>query len=452
MEENFNTLLIGWLNNELTITEENSLKQYKDFSFFKSIIDGITKLKVPGQQFEKDAYVEFKQKLHAPPSSRKSYDDLLLGLLTNDLNKEEQELLLQSEAYQEDQSILDGIAKLTVPGQQSEEDAYIDFKQKLHQTSDETQENYDPLIAKWLNNDLTTGEQNLWTQSKHHQLDTAIIDGLSKLSTPGQLTAEEAYLDFKQKLPSQTATQSKKPKVIRLPILRYVSYAASFALIMGLSLFFLGSTSVTTQVAQQQTVVLPDNSEVIVNASSELSYNKFLFGYTRKLQLDGEAFFEVEKGSTFEVATPNGTVQVLGTKFNVVSRDHFFETNCYEGKVNVSSATNDDIILTKGKGIQYTNKGKTELTLLNTHPTPTWTQGVSEFKSAPLQHVINQLESQYPVNIDVSEVQDDLFLLYTGSFPHDNLDNALENVFLTMGINYSSDDHAPTIIRLTKKQ
>jgi len=50
-------------------------------------------------------------------------------------------------------------------------------------------------------------------------------------------------------------------------------------------------------------------------------------------KLFGKAYFDVDKGKTFTVKTDLGTVQVLGTRFDVESRDSIFKVVCYEGSV-----------------------------------------------------------------------------------------------------------------------
>jgi len=63
---------------------------------------------------------------------------------------------------------------------------------------------------------------------------------------------------------------------------------------------------------------------VVLNSKSTISFNKTDWKNNRQLTLDGEAYFKVEKGSTFTVNTNNGSVTVLGTQFNVNSTRRFF--------------------------------------------------------------------------------------------------------------------------------
>lgn len=308
------------------------------------------------------------------------------------------------------------------------------------------EENYDKLLVKWASGELSPAEQKSFEYAEHYRGYQSIVDGVAKLKVPGQQTEDEAYFDFQQKLQN---SPTKTDPVVKLHVLRYIGYAASIVLILGIGAFFIGKTAIKTPIAQQKHVTLPDNSVVMLNASTTLTYNKYFFSFIQKLHLDGEAFFEVQKGSDFSVTTSNGNVNVLGTKFNIVSRDDFFETACFEGKVQVS-AGKDNVTLTSGKKVSFVGGIKKQEVSdeKGSSAKPTWTTGTSNFKSTPLLHVINQLESQFPITIVYKEVGDKLTMPYTGMFPHDDLNQALENVFLTMGITYAKDEEDSSLIIL----
>lgn len=68
---------------------------------------------------------------------------------------------------------------------------------------------------------------------------------------------------------------------------------------------------------QRAHIVLPDGSKVWVNAGSTLTYPS-IFGEERRVKLNGEAFFEVAKGTLpFIVSTGKVDIKALGTQFNV---------------------------------------------------------------------------------------------------------------------------------------
>ena len=91
----------------------------------------------------------------------------------------------------------------------------------------------------------------------------------------------------------------------------------------------------------KQTVILPDGSIAQLNGSSTLKYHPYWWNISRNISLEGEAFFEVAKGSKFSVESKNGTTSVLGTSFNIYARSNQYEVVCVTGKVWVENATGE---------------------------------------------------------------------------------------------------------------
>ncbi|WP_342327565.1 FecR domain-containing protein [Pedobacter sp. FW305-3-2-15-E-R2A2] len=91
----------------------------------------------------------------------------------------------------------------------------------------------------------------------------------------------------------------------------------------------------------QWQVILPDGSKVFLNASSSLKYPVSFATKERKVELKGEAYFEIShnKKSPFRVIAKGQTVEVLGTHFNIMSYDDekTVKTTLLSGSVKVSS-------------------------------------------------------------------------------------------------------------------
>jgi ferric-dicitrate binding protein FerR (iron transport regulator) len=140
----------------------------------------------------------------------------------------------------------------------------------------------------------------------------------------------------------------------------------------------------------------------------------------------------VAKGKTFTVKTDLGTVQVLGTRFGVESRDSIFKVVCYEGSVRVTSLENE-IILEKDQFVAFQNGRKVVQSNVYIDQ-PDWISTKNVFKNAPLSEVILQLEKDYTIEIDISKLnQNERF---TGSLPSDNLSLALDILVKTYQINF----------------
>ncbi|AMC11755.1 hypothetical protein Lupro_10950 [Lutibacter profundi] len=244
----------------------------------------------------------------------------------------------------------------------------------------------------------------------------------------------EAPLDHSFKKIQEKIKNKSKSKVRKLYIGWFTSIAASVVLFIGLY-SLLGNNTVlfNTDIGEHKNVALLDGSEVILNSKSEISYNKKTWRKEREVTLKGEAYFKVQKGSTFTVKTLNGFVTVLGTQFNVIARDDFFEVVCYEGKVSVKNDSSSTILL-PGNSVRVLN-GKIMEDYQVKQQSPSWILGESTFKSIPLKYVINALENQYNVSFDRSSIDESI--IYTGSFDNNNLEIALATVFKPTGIKYN---------------
>lgn len=132
----------------------------------------------------------------------------------------------------------------------------------------------------------------------------------------------------------------------------WVKYAAAaIALFLFASILFLytsnfGYNSHTTAFGEKQEIVLPDGSEVTLNSNSSITYDKNWDGMeTKKVKLQGEAFFEVvpqKNNAKFVVETDVFDVEVVGTSFNLISRPDKHQVMLKEGKVEVHLSNDND--------------------------------------------------------------------------------------------------------------
>jgi len=288
----------------------------------------------------------------------------------------------------------------------------------------ETNYNND-LFVRWLNDDLSPEELREFERSPKFSLYQKIARNSGELDTPE--FNEDNVLN---KIKAQISTQQAPTKVKKLFPRFIFSAAASVIVLIGFFFFLNRSTSYTTTYGEQLAITLPDNSQVILNANSTLSYKTSNWAANRVLKLKGEGYFNVEKGSDFKVETNLGDVTVLGTQFNVNAKAATFEIKCFEGKVKVVTNKHERI-LTKGKAFRQLNDSTPE-DFNTSHSEPSWTNGESAFNNSPLSQVIVALEHQYNINIDASKI--DLTKKITGSFTHYNLQVALQTVFVPLRI------------------
>ena len=193
------------------------------------------------------------------------------------------------------------------------------------------------------------------------------------------------------------------------------------------------ATSINTQIAEQLNVDLPDGSNMILNAVTETHFSKKSFKKERTIELEGEAFFEVEKGSTFQVKTHLGTVEVLGTSFNVFARNDKFEVSCATGKVKVSTKDGSSFVVLEPGQECVLEEGR--ITRVNhVFEEQDWINGIFHYKNVEVGNVVDEIERQFDVQIDIESNLDTT--LYTGYFEKVKLEAALESVLWPLRLDF----------------
>lgn len=290
------------------------------------------------------------------------------------------------------------------------------------------QENY---LAKWLNNELSEEELAAFKESAEYASYQRIAEASSELETPA-FDAEKAW----GAISNRVTEQKESTKVIALnPYKKFLRVAAAIAVLLTGSYFYLNTLDKTfeTQLAEQSEVLLPDNSEVFLNAVSKVSFSEQKWSEQRNVTLEGEAFFKVAKGKKFTVSTSAGEVSVLGTQFNVENREGFFEVTCYEGLVGVSY-NGTDRKLPAGSSFVVVN-GEIKLFEEPKNGQPSWMMDESSFKSIPLKYVLGELERQFSITVETKDIN--TAQLFTGTFSNTNLKLALKSISTPTQIRYN---------------
>lgn len=279
-------------------------------------------------------------------------------------------------------------------------------------------------IARWVANELS--EEELIEFKK-----TDAFKDFNRINIVAQ-QFKGPKIDTKAAL-VKTKAKMKKGKIIQLNRNFWYSIAASIVLLLSGYLGLYSTKNYTTGIGEQLAIILPDGSEIQLNANSSLSHKRFFWNNNRQLDLNGEAYFEVKKGSDFKVTTSYGTVTVLGTKFNIKTREHIFELNCFEGAVRFEQKdTNVRKTLHKNDQVTISNgvlKDK-KVTLSN----PSWVNGLSIFENRPLKEVLSELSIYYNITFKAENIDDSK--LFSGSFLHNDIEKALKTTLTPMGIVY----------------
>lgn len=230
------------------------------------------------------------------------------------------------------------------------------------------------------------------------------------------------YSKSKDEVWQQLGTRIEAVQLKKTPsIKRYralIAVAASIVLLAGVfSIFRFYTETFKSMQGQHLTVNLPDGSTVILNAESSLSYQPLWWQFSREVQFVGEGFFEVEKGRKFAVKSENGRTEVLGTSFNIFSRNDNYEVSCHTGKVKVTSPEKDEAILSPGYKASISAEGMVLVEKIEKpENTVSWVDNKFIFTATPFTKVIKEIERQYGVKIHLPE---DVEYFYTGYFTKD---------------------------------
>jgi ferric-dicitrate binding protein FerR (iron transport regulator) len=216
--------------------------------------------------------------------------------------------------------------------------------------------------------------------------------------------------------------------------------------------------TLSTPKGGQYTIELPDGSKVWLNAASSITYPTAFDAKERKVQVTGEAYFEVAKLTTgkegkrvpFIVDIKNktngsnmGQVQVLGTHFNINAYDdeEAVKTTLLEGKVKFVNRQRDSLLLQPGQ--QAIAPGQSALTIdqsPDVEQIMAWKNGVFHFENADIKTVMRQVARWYDVEVIYKRSLDSNDHLFFEVTRNTNLSDVLRVLNLAGGARYSIQD------------
>jgi transmembrane sensor len=164
--------------------------------------------------------------------------------------------------------------------------------------------------------------------------------------------------------------------------------------------------TLTTPRGGQYRLILPDGTGVWLNAASSITYPTAFNGDERVVRITGEVYFEVRKDPmhpfkvTFNPSADSGSVEVLGTHFNInaYSDEATVKTTLLEGSVRVVSKT--ATLLKPGQQVQLDNSGHaTLLPDVDLDEVIAWKNGRFHFEDADIRTVMRQIARWYDVEV-----------------------------------------------------
>jgi len=253
-------------------------------------------------------------------------------------------------------------------------------------------------------------------------------------------------MDDKKTGPNEDCTNNSKTRIVKF---------ALGIILASLVVFFIWQSSLTTELkaqkiyvayAQNESILLPDGSVIQANADSKISYDESNWSTKRVVHLEGEAFFKIIKGKPFTVITPVAKIEVLGTSFNIFSRDTEFKVVCKTGEVKVSLHDIDENRTLIKNELAYLFDGTFIKETKAEEAKIPWLNDQFEFNNISLKKVFREVERQFDVDIKSDFIIQNTF--YKGSFKKTTLDEVLDQICRPMNLTYEKTDRQISIRKL----
>lgn len=304
------------------------------------------------------------------------------------------------------------------------------------------------IIEEWLNEDPSHREE-------FHRINTTVQAIGNGMQNKGK-SVDDAWRSLSSSIESGSKEARSVP--FRKPGLPLYKIAASvvIAVAAGLAAWtyftnndfsFLPQSAFLLREGKSY-FMLPDGSEVWVNAGSSVQYDKDFGTNVRKIILKGEAFFDVRKSKVpFIVSTENINVEVKGTRFNVESfRNGDVKTTLEEGRVVLKiRKTNETYAMVPGDQITFNKRSsKVAVEKVNTSDYTAWKEDHLVFQNAPLSDIARKLENRYKVKIRMDSTIGEREKI-TMTLKDESLEEALDLIALSSSLKYRISGDAVVI-------
>nr|WP_121271498.1 FecR domain-containing protein [Pedobacter schmidteae] len=217
---------------------------------------------------------------------------------------------------------------------------------------------------------------------------------------------------------------------------------------------------ISTPMGGQYQVVLADGTRVWLNAGSALKFPSDFSGLQqRKVELSGEAYFEVEsvmmkgeknKKMPFIVESAGQLVEVLGTHFNVNSygQEKDSKTTLLEGSVRIKPAVGQNVGAVLKPGEQATlAAGSIRVKTVNTEEAMAWKNGFFDFNEERLESIMEKIARWYNVTVVYQdpELKEQTF---TGSISRfTNASKVLDKIALSEVVHFRIEGRNITVMK-----
>lgn len=220
---------------------------------------------------------------------------------------------------------------------------------------------------------------------------------------------EQAWASFARTIQPESHSTSR----LHL-IYKYVAtIAATVAVTVGVGLFAMKSVNkdkperfyaLSAPLGSTAHFEMADGTMVWLNAGSTLRYSDRFNDGSRRVELDGEAYFEVrhKDDEDFTVSTKGYDVVVKGTHFDVSAYpdDEMITTSLMQGHVIIENGR-DTLDMKPGYKVSMDKRSGKFNTVVMTDDASAWKSDMADYTSITLAELAHKLSRQYDVQIDV---------------------------------------------------
>ncbi|HVI45291.1 MAG TPA: FecR domain-containing protein [Chitinophaga sp.] len=198
-------------------------------------------------------------------------------------------------------------------------------------------------------------------------------------------------------------------------------------------------------------VILPDSSQVWLNAHASLSWKENFNIKERNVELSGEGYFDIRASekNPFIIRTRDITIGVLGTQFNVeaYTKEKITRVSLVKGKVQVQARTNNHAAAVLSPGFAATwQEGAAAMNIHETDPAQVaaWKEGAFTAADIPLKDAVERLCSRYNYTVNWTGTQG-IHKNITVMFRHESFEKMLSNICYISRKQYTIADRQVSI-------
>lgn len=210
------------------------------------------------------------------------------------------------------------------------------------------------------------------------------------------------------------------------------------------------NNKISTPRGGQYQVILADGTKVWLNASSSLSFPTYFAGTERRVQVTGEAYFEVAKNTEmpFKVEVNGSTIRVLGTHFNVMAYEDeaVTSTTLLEGSVEITKNSKKALLKPGQQAAVANATGVININRVNTDQFVAWKAGKFIFADDGIEEIMRKLSRWYDIDV-VYQSENLSDKVFTGTISRfENITEVLRMLELTGTIHFKVSGRRVTVM------